>query len=165
MDLFDRSRRTALHLFEHVHGDSRDRGAAMVNLALTYERAGLVPVRGELPDYLPMVLEFASTQPPREAREFLREIAHLVRALFTALAERSSAYASVAAAVLDLAGEPAERVNLPEEPGLDEAWEEPAAFGGCSSTGQSRPEAPKPIRIVRRAPESSTPRSPDRGVS
>lgn len=157
VELFDRSRRNALHLFEHLHGDSRDRGTAMVDLAQTYERAGLVFTAGELPDYLPVVLEFASTQPPQQAREFLRETAHLVRAVFTALAERGSAYASVLAAVLDLAGEPAERVTLAEEPGLDESWQEPAAFGGCSGAGQSRPESPKPIRIVRRAPQPSQP--------
>ena len=95
VELFDRGRRTALHLFEHVHGDSRDRGPAMVDLAQTYERAGLHLAPGELPDYLPAVLEFASTQPPTQAREFLREIAHVVRAIFSALLERQSPYASV----------------------------------------------------------------------
>jgi nitrate reductase delta subunit len=155
VELFDRGRRAALHLFEHVHGDSRDRGTAMVDLAQTYERAGLALAGGELPDYLPVVLEFASTQPPRQAREFLLETSHLVRAIFTALTERGSAYASVLAAVLDLAGEPAEPVVLPEEPALDESWEEPAAFGGCSGAGQSRPGQPQPIRIVRRAPQPS----------
>ena len=160
VELFDRGRRAALHLFEHVHGDSRDRGTAMVDLAQTYERAGLALSGGELPDYLPVVLEFASTQPPRQAREFLLETAHLVRAIFTALAERGSAYASVLAAVLDLAGEPAERVVLPEESALDESWEEPAAFGGCSGAGQSRPGQPQPIRIVRRAPQQSRPGQP-----
>ena len=159
VDVFDRSRRTALHLFEHVHGDSRDRGSAMVDLARTYERAGLEFAGGELPDYLPVVLEFASTQPPLQANAFLQESAHLVRAIFTALAERGSLYASVLAAVLDLAGEPAEAVALPEERSLDESWEEPAAFGGCSGAGQSRPEAVKPIRVVRRPPSSTaTPR-------
>ena len=158
VDLFDRSRRSALHLFEHVHGDSRDRGSAMVDLAQTYERAGLAFAGGELPDYLPVVLEFASTQPPRQAKAFLQETAHLVRAVFTALVERGTAYASVLAAVLDLAGEPAEKVALPEEPGLDESWEEPAAFGGCSGAGQSRPEGPKPIRIVRRPQSIQSPR-------
>lgn len=155
VDLFDRSRRSSLHLFEHVHGDSRDRGSAMVDLAQTYERAGLVFGGGELPDYLPVVLEFASTQPARQAKAFLQETAHLVKAIFTALAERGSAYASVLAAVLDLAGEPAEKVALPQEPALDESWEEPAAFGGCSGAGHSRPEGPKPIRIVRRPSQSS----------
>jgi nitrate reductase delta subunit len=151
VELFDRGRRTALHLFEHVHGDSRDRGPAMIDLAATYERAGLAWSGSELPDYLPAVLEFASTQPPREAREFLREFAHIVRTIFSALLEQGSAYASVAGAVLDLAGERAEPVVLPAEPALDESWEEPEAFGGCSVRGQSRPNEPQPIQIVRGA--------------
>ena len=157
VELFDRGRRTALHLFEHVHGDSRDRGPAMVDLLQTYERTGLRLAPGELPDYLPVVLEFASTQPPREARAFLRETAHIVRAIFSALLERGSPYASVLAAVLDLAGEPAERVELAAEPQLDDSWAEPEAFGGCSSSGQSRPAEPQPIHIVR--PAKAAPRA------
>jgi nitrate reductase delta subunit len=157
VELFDRGRRTSLHLFEHVHGDSRDRGPAMVDLIQTYERAGLRMTPGELPDYLPVVMEFASTQPPREAREFLRETAHIVRSIFSALAERRSPYASVLAALLDLAGEAAQRVELPAEPPLDESWAEPEAFGGCSSAGQSRPNEPQPIQIVR--PAKAPPRA------
>jgi nitrate reductase delta subunit len=149
VELFDRGRRTALHLFEHVHGDSRDRGQAMVDLTQTYERAGLRMTPGELPDYLPVVLEFASTQPPHEGRAFLAETAHIVRSIFSALAERRSPYASVLAAVLDLAGERADPVALPPEPPLDESWAEPEAFGGCTSRGQSRPSEPQPIHIVR----------------
>jgi len=159
VELFDRGRRTALHLFEHVHGDSRDRGPAMVDLAQTYERAGLYLAPGELPDYLPVVLEFASTQPPVQAREFLREIAHVVRAIFSALLERQSPYASVLAAVLDLASERAERVPLPAEPAMDESWEEPEAFGGCSAHGQSRPNDVQPVHVVRPA------RAPNRAAA
>jgi nitrate reductase delta subunit len=151
VDLFDRGRGTALHLFEHVHGDSRERGPAMIDLQQTYEKAGLYLAGGELPDHLSVVLEFASTQPPREAREFLAEIAHIVRAIFSALLRRQSAYASVLAAVLELAGERAEAVEIPPEPELDEAWAEPEAFGGCSTAGQSRPDQPQPIHIVRKA--------------
>jgi nitrate reductase delta subunit len=162
VELFDRGRRTALHLFEHVHGDSRDRGQAMVDLTQTYERAGLRMTPGELPDYLPVVLEFASTQPRQQAQAFLRETAHIVRSIFSALAERGSPYASVLAAVLDLAGEPAERVELAAEPPLDESWAEPEAFGGCESRGQSRPNEPQPIHIVRPA---SAPRAAARGVN
>jgi len=157
VELFDRGRRTALHLFEHVHGDSRDRGQAMVDLAQNYERAGLAMAPGELPDYLPVVLEFASTQPPAEARTFLAETAHIVRAIFSALLERGSPYAAVLAAVLDLAGEAAQRVELPAEPPLDESWAEPEAFGGCSSAGQSKPNEPHPIHIVR--PAKAPPRA------
>jgi len=163
VELFDRGRSTALHLFEHVHGDSRDRGQAMVDLAQTYERAGLRLAAGELPDYLPVVLEFASTQPPEQAREFLRETAHIVRAIFSALVGRGSPYASVPAAVLDLAGEPADRVELAAEPPLDESWAEPEAFGGCESRGQSRPSEPQPIHIVR--PAKASPRDAARGAS
>ena len=149
VEMFDRGRRTALHLFEHVHGDSRDRGPAMIDLAQTYERAGLLLDIGELPDYLPVVLEFASTQPPKRAREFLGETAHIVRVIFSALLERASPYASVLAAVLDLAGEKAEKVRLPEESALDECWAEPEAFGGCSTQGQARSDQPQPIHFVR----------------
>jgi nitrate reductase molybdenum cofactor assembly chaperone NarJ/NarW len=74
VQLFDCGRATSLHLFEHVHGDSRDRGPATIDLAQTYDKAGLHLARGELPDNLPVVLEFVSTQPPREARAFLRRV-------------------------------------------------------------------------------------------
>jgi len=155
VELFDRGRRTALHLFEHVHGDSRDRGPAMIDLIQTYEKAGLYLGASELPDYLPVVLEFASTQPPAQAREFLGEIAHIVRVIFSALLQRSSPYASVAAAVLELAGERVEAVAIAPEPEMDESWAEPEVFGGCSTEGQAKPGQPQPIQIVRKSNPSS----------
>ena len=164
VDLFDRGRGTALHLFEHVHGDSRDRGPAMVDLVKTYEQAGLYLALGELPDHLSVVLEFTSTQPAAQAVEFLREIAHIVRGIFSALLERNSVYASVLAAVLDLAGEKAQAVRLPAEPALDDSWEEPPAFGGCSTEGQARPGAPQPIQIVKR-PSATQRALPSSGAS
>ena len=85
VELFDRGHSTSLHLFEHVHGDSRDRGPAMVDLVQTYEKAGLFLAPGELPDYLPVLLEFVSTQPSQEARSFLAEMAHIFNAIFNAL--------------------------------------------------------------------------------
>lgn len=150
VELFDRSRNTSLHLFEHVHGDSRDRGPAMIDLAQTYEKAGLYLAPDELPDYLPAVLQFVSTQPPREARAFLGEMAHIFNALFGALQQRESAYASVLGALLELAGEKAQPVKLAAEPALDEAWVEPPVFDGCSSRGQAKPGQPHPIHLVRR---------------
>ena len=149
VQLFDRGRATSLHLFEHVHGDTRDRGPAMIDLAQTYEKAGLYLAPGELPDYLPAVLEFVSTQPPREARAFLGEMAHIFNALFNVLQRRASAYASVLGALLDLAGEKARAIKLAAEPSLDETWVEPPAFDGCSSKGQARPGQPQPIHLVR----------------
>jgi nitrate reductase delta subunit len=157
VELFDRGRATSLYLFEHVHGDSRDRGAAMVDLGETYAKAGLLLRRDELPDYLPALLEFVSTQPPREARDFLAEIAHLVNTIFTALQQRGSLYAAVPGALLDMAGRKAEPVALPTEPALDEAWAEPAAFAGCSDDGRARPAQPQPVRIVRKTQLSGGP--------
>ena len=148
VELFDRGRATSLHLFEHVHGDSRDRGPAMLDLAKTYEQAGLFLGEGELPDFLPVVLEFTSTLAPRQAREFLSEMAHIFNAIFAALQKRESPYAAVLGALLELAGEKASPVDIaPEEP-IDAVWQEPVVFDGCSSKGQARPDQAQPIHIV-----------------
>ena len=151
VQLFDRGRATSLHLFEHVHGDSRDRGPAMIDLGKTYAQAGLELAAGELPDFLPVVLEFASTQPPHEARALLGEIAHILKAIFAALVKRDSRYASVLGALIELAGEKAEAVAIVDDEPLDVAWEEPPAFGGCATDGQQRPGAPQPVHVHRNA--------------
>lgn len=149
VELFDRGRATSLHLFEHVHGDSRERGPAMIDLVQTYEKAGLFLGPDEMPDYLPVVLEFVSTQPTREARAFLSEMAHIFNAIFNALQQRQSAYASVLGALLELAGETAHAVKLaPDEP-LDASWEEPVVFDGCSAKGQTKPGQPQAIHFVK----------------
>ena len=155
VQLFDRGRGTSLHLFEHVHGDSRDRGPAMIDLGKTYEAAGLLLAPGELPDYLPAVLEFTSTQPPREAKAFLAEMAHILGAIFSALQKRESAYASVLGALLELAGEKAQLIVVQEaEETLDESWAEPPVFGGCSTKGQAKPGEPQPIQVMPRKAQS-----------
>lgn len=151
VELFDRGRGTSLHLFEHVHGDSRERGPAMIDLGQTYEKAGLILVEGELPDYLPAVLEFVSTQPVREARAFLGEMTHILNAIFGALQQRGSGYASVLGALLELAGEKAQPVKPSAEEPLDESWAEPVVFDGCSSKGQARPGQAQPVHIVRKS--------------
>jgi nitrate reductase delta subunit len=150
VQLFDSGRRTSLHLFEHVHGDSRDRGPAMIDLAQTFEAAGLYLAEGEMPDHLPVVLEYASTQPPREAQAFLAEMAHIFNVIFSALDKRRSRYASVLGALIELAGEKCAPVNVPDEAPIDDSWAEPAAFDGCSTSGQSRPGQPQPIQIQRK---------------
>ena len=149
VSLFDSGRATSLHLFEHVHGDSRDRGPAMIDLAQTYEKAGLYLGEGELPDHLPVVLEFVSTQPRREAQAFLMEMAHIFNAVYATLQKRDSAYASVLGALLELAGEKVQPVKLTPDEDLDTAWAEPPVFDGCSTKGQATPGQPQPIRIVR----------------
>ena len=158
VDLFDRGRGTALHLFEHVHGDSRDRGPAMVDLVQTYEAAGLLLEPTELPDHLTVLLEYASTQPTPEARAFVGEFAHILQSIHAALARRQSDYAAVVAAVLDLSGQPLDaKAAVPADEPLDESWEEPQAFGGCSTEGQSAP-GPKPIQLIRRQPSAGAAR-------
>lgn len=160
VELFDRGRATSLHLFEHVHGDSRERGPAMIDLAQTYAQAGLLLAEGELPDYLPAILEFASTRPPTQARAFLGETAHICNAIFSALVERRSAYASVVAAVLELAGEAIAPVKPAAAEPLDESWAEPAVFGGCSAKGQTQPGQPQPIHVMRAGNTASAKPSP-----
>lgn len=151
VELFDRGRATSLHLFEHVHGDSRDRGPAMIDLTKTYEQAGLFLGEGEMPDFVPVVLEFTSTLAPRQAREFLGEMAHIFNAIFAALQKRESPYACVLGALLELAGEKASPVEVVADEPIDAIWEEPVVFDGCSSKGQSRPDQAQPIHIVPRA--------------
>lgn len=155
VELFDRGRATSLHLFEHVHGDSRDRGPAMIDLAQTYEKAGLFLTPDEMPDYLPVVLQFVSTQPPLQARAFLAEMAHIFNAIFNALQQRNTPYASVLGALMELAGEKAHAVKVaPDEP-LDAAWEEPVVFDGCSVKGQTKPDQAHPMHFVKKVPTAT----------
>lgn len=139
--LFDRSRTLSLNLFEHVHGESRDRGAAMVSLLETYRDAGFEPATTELPDHLPVLLEFLSTRPDSEAQEILADAAHIFEALNTRLARRESQYDAVFAALLQLAGGEADQeavaqlLDLPDvDPNdleaLDEVWEESEVLFG-----------------------------------
>jgi nitrate reductase molybdenum cofactor assembly chaperone NarJ/NarW len=164
LDTFDRGRATALHLFEHVHGDSRDRGPALVDLKQSYERAGLVFRGDELPDHLAVVLEFCSTQSNEVATDFLGEIEHILSAIYSALVQRESPYACVLAAVLDLAGRRAVAGPVADEPALDDTWAEPAVFDGCANAGQAKPGAPQPIHFVRDA-KPHTRVSPSQGAS
>ena len=114
--LFDRSRSLSLHLFEHVHGESRDRGQAMADLLALYEGHGLEMTAGELPDFLPLFLEFLSLLPDTEARTLLAEPAAIIRALADRLAARDTAYATVMEALAGLAQAPAVgRSEIPDE--------------------------------------------------
>ncbi|WP_349361166.1 nitrate reductase molybdenum cofactor assembly chaperone [Stappia sp.] len=102
--LFDRSRTLSLNLFEHVHGESRDRGGAMVSLIETYREGGFEPATPELPDHLPVLLEFLASRPAREAREILADAAHILDALGARLVRRESDYAAAFAALQQLGG-------------------------------------------------------------
>ena len=133
VELFDRGRTTSLNLFEHVHGDTRDRGAAMVELKAIYARAGLDLAVNELPDYLPVVLEYLSRRQPAEVQDMLGDCAHILRGIGEALLRRSSPYSAIFAALLASIGEAGldERAakRAPEEPDdLDRDWFEEPAF-------------------------------------
>jgi len=134
--LFDRSRNLSLHLFEHVHGESRDRGQAMADLIELYRSYGFEPTASELPDFLPLFLEFLSLLPGHEARALLAEPAGILQALAERLVARKSAYASVFQALATLANAPATAepdtsVDDPDDlVALDAAWEEAAVHFG-----------------------------------
>ena len=152
VSLFDRGRALSLHLFEHVHGESRDRGQALVDLANRYRERGYRIAGNELPDYLPLFLEYLSLLPCREAKDQLAETAHIVRAIGDGLVRRGSRYAALPAALLALAGEPGLTQKIAAPPGaedsaeaLDRAWaDEPVTFGGgCAAPGT------RPVRFYR----------------
>jgi nitrate reductase delta subunit len=135
VSMFDRSRGLALHLFEHVHGDSRDRGKAMVELAELYRKEGLMIAQSELPDYLPMFLEYLSRLDREQAQSTLADVAHILLPIEQRLVKRGSAYAAVFAALVRLAEYLPHEAAVDEEPddtpeALDRAWEEAAVTFG-----------------------------------
>jgi nitrate reductase delta subunit len=134
--LFDRSRTLSLHLFEHIHGESRDRGQAMADLIALYQEHGLKMRADELPDFLPLFLEFLSLLPDAEARTMLTEPAGILRALTDRLVARNTGYMTVMAALADIADAPALAMSdIPEDnpddlEAMDAAWEEAAVRFG-----------------------------------
>ena len=143
--LFDRSKRLALHLYEHSYGESRDRGQAMVNLALTYRMNGFELNAAEMPDYLPLFLEFLSVIPEVHARRYLTDAIEIIEALRVRLEERDSTYADLLSALVTLASRQANEGDVeailasePHDPRdfeeLDAEWaEEPVEFTAGSA--------------------------------
>jgi len=144
--LFDRTRSLSLYLFEHVHGESRDRGQAMVDLKSLYAKHDLEIDASELPDYLPLFLEFLSQLPTDEACKLLAEPVAVLAALKERLAKRQSAYAPVFRVLEAIAGAEPDEKELtllraaPDEAAddleaLDRAWEEAAVIFGPGEQG------------------------------
>lgn len=150
--LFDRTRSLSLHLFEHVHGESRDRGQAMVDLREMYENQGFEIDTNELPDFLPMFLEFLSMLPPEEAKQSLADTLHITSAIGERLEKRGSPYAAIFKAIHVLSGATvnpellAEQLNIEEDDphdleALDKIWEEEAiTFGGNAGENDCGPD-------------------------
>lgn len=172
--LFDRTRSLSLHLFEHVHGESRDRGQAMVDLIKVYEEAGYTPVASELPDYLPLFLEFASTLAPADAIGLVSEPGHVLAALRERLAKRGTRYEAVLAALVALSDvrldtEQIARLRSEPDPdpddleALDAAWEEDeVTFGPGAALACGKDTLSAKLRQARRPAPGLVP-SPERG--
>ena len=134
VELFDRGRATSLLLFEHVHGESRDRGQAMVDLLAEYEAAGFQLSARELPDHLPLFLEYLSTRDEADIGRWLGEISHILALLTARLEERDAEHALVPHALLALIGatdlidqhRPTVAAEEPDHTpqALDKVWEE-----------------------------------------
>ena len=146
-ELFDRSRSLSLHLFEHVHGDSRERGQAMIDLGQQYVASGFFLEANELPDFIPVFLEYASCLPAAEARDLLAQPAHVFGALADRLSKKQSPYGAIFECLVALAGvRPDAQAlaevdqNTPAEDSkeIDREWEEaPVSFnnGGAHEMG------------------------------
>lgn len=136
--LFGRGRSLSLLLFEHVHGESRDRGQAMVDMMAQYEEAGFAIGVKELPDYIPLYLEYLGSRDDLEAREGLADVEHLLALLAARLEERLSPYAACFRALLQIVGveladrlgevrqQVAQEVRDDSLEALDQVWEEEA---------------------------------------
>lgn len=141
VDTFDSGRAHCLHLFEHIHGESRDRGLAMVNLMEAYASKGLYIESGELPDYLPLFMEYLSCCPFKEACELLGEAIDVIAMIGAKLQRRQSPYAVIFASLEALSAVSVDKTRVaqalesaPKDPEtleeLDEEWREAEAFSG-----------------------------------
>lgn len=161
LGLFDRGRAMSLLLFEHIHGESRDRGQAMVDLIETYRKNGFELASKELPDYLPLVLEYLSQRPLEEIRDWLGHTSHILELLAARAAERESPYALLFEMLVEIGqgkvdlGLMRQRVaresrdDTPEA--MDQVWEEEAVRFGVEAPGEDcapQSRLPSGVRIV-----------------
>jgi len=148
VDLFDRTPSLSLHLFEHVHGDSRNRGPALVDLHNMYQEVGLMIAVHEMPDYLPLFLEYLSVLSPEQAAHDLSGAIDVIAAIGARLKNRKTPYAAVFDALEEAAeAEPdhkaiaaalAENAGTPlDNKQLDQEWTEQFAF---ENSAQTNPE-------------------------
>lgn len=158
VETFDRSRSLSLLLFEHVHGESRDRGQAMVDLMKVYEGHGFEIAVRELPDFIPLFLEYLSERPEAEILEWLGDVQHILALLQARLENRRNPYSVLFRALLNLIQARVDieairkdvsdekRDDSPEA--LDRVWEEEmVTFGADKSRAPEGPGAPLEVRI------------------
>lgn len=148
VQLFDYSRSVSLHIFEHIKGDSRDRGQAMVNLIEFYKEKGMHLTAKELPDYIPAFLEFLSTLSITTSAELLGETVNIMDKIYEALSESENLYSSIFKAIISLSAKQPDKsitremIKNEKPMNLDAEYEEePVTFGGdipsCSLQGSS----------------------------
>lgn len=143
VNLFDRGHSLSLHLFEHVHGQSKDRGQAMVDLMALYQANGFEIAVKELPDYIPLFLEFLSEQPPESALSILSDASPVMNLLAARLSKRQSAYCAIFDSLNSLTGISDEPLEVDETDEslerMDEIWEEEAVSFMANPCQADRP--------------------------
>ncbi len=132
--LFDRGRALSLLLFEHVHGESRDRGQAMVDLMNVYKTNGFEVDSSQLPDYIPLYLEFLSEQTPEFIEEWLGDICHLLTMLSERLIDRECYYSVLFDSLVEISGQEVDRKEIADSvkqeerddtvEAIDKEWED-----------------------------------------
>ncbi|MFC0118233.1 nitrate reductase molybdenum cofactor assembly chaperone [Pseudoalteromonas fenneropenaei] len=158
--LFERGRALGLWLFEHVHGESRDRGQAMVDLIEQYKQAGLELSQNELPDYIPLFLEFLSTQGEDNAKHWLGEVEHILALLLCRLEKRESDYSVVFSVLLEIADSQVDldalRTQINGEKrddtkqAIDKEWEEEAVTFGAPDANSCPSSVNRPSESQRK---------------
>ncbi|KGF83533.1 nitrate reductase [Massilia sp. JS1662] len=148
---FDRTPSHSLHLFEHIHGESRDRGQAMVDLMEEYKKHGLEMQGDELPDFVPLFLEFLSQLDDEEAGRLLGDAVHVLAFIGRKLAANGSPYAGVFDVLEGLSPVAAEELSEPPVKDMDEALE---TFGpgadGVEPLLKPQASGPQPINFYPR---------------
>ena len=120
---FDRNPSHSLHLFEHIHGESRDRGSAMIDLLEEYWKHDFDASAAELPDYVPLFLEFLSLLPAEEALELLGDAVHVLATIGRKLDANGSPYATAFQVLEALSPVAAQELAEPPVRDMDEAME------------------------------------------
>lgn len=163
VELFDRTPSLSLHLFEHIHGDSRDRGQALVDLLKVYEEAELIINTEEMPDYLPMFAEYLATLPIPQASETMGSVVNILSSLTARLKNRNSFYADILDAMIEttnrvpdskaveefLKKSSGKALSLDE---MDKQWEEQFAFDNTAQTTGLDSGCPKAEEMLARMP-------------
>ncbi|MFF2516535.1 nitrate reductase molybdenum cofactor assembly chaperone [Streptomyces sp. NPDC058086] len=165
VEMFDLRRKSSLYLTYYLHGDTRRRGMALLTLNQRYRAAGWDTDGGELPDHLPVVLEFAALAGPGGGEAPLRQHRRGLELIHRALTDADSPYRHVLAALLTLLPPPTEADRaavaqlVAEGPPNEEVGLDPYGTygdGEFAPPGTFVPPVPAPPTRVPPAPTSRT---------